>query len=115
MLAIHFGTSVSQNALRWRQLLPSAPAFALRPRRLATHSARHRSQKWLDAAIGCLASRLHLRSCADSDDTPGSPGYSGLLAPRFALLCSSNAKERPWQSGMPMHVGKEISRTRRPP
>src|SRR3990172_3462430 len=89
VLAIHFGTSLSQNALRWRQLLPSASR--VRP---ASAAARHSRgapplPQWLDDGIGCLACRLRLRSRADSDDTPGPPGYAGLLALRFALLCSS--------------------------
>ena len=61
------------------------PAFARRPPRLATSLARHGSHPGLTP--GSVA--LHLVSAraraADSDNTPGPPGYAGLLA----LLCSS--------------------------
>ena len=62
------------------------PAFARRPPRLATIAARYGSHHGLTP--GSVA--LHLVSAraraADSDKTPGPPGYAGLLA----LLCSSN-------------------------
>jgi len=62
------------------------PAARVRP---ASATARHLRgvpwlPQWLDAGIGCLACRLRPRSRADSDDTPGPPGYTGVVA--FASL-----------------------------
>ena len=79
VLGIHFWDIQVPKRLRSAASRPVAARAVLRPSRHAT-SRRAMTPTMTLRRVGCLVFCLHPRSRADSDKTPGSYGYSGVVA-----------------------------------